>query len=75
MLAERSDPSWRAWLDGVPLRAVETGWRQAFEVGAGGGHLVVRYQPAERRPWQLVQLLVLGATALLAVPVRRRRTR
>ncbi|MCB2174981.1 MAG: glycosyltransferase family 2 protein [Actinomycetales bacterium] len=75
VLAERSDPSWRAWLDGVPLRAVETGWRQAFEVGPGGGHLVVRYQPAERRPWQLVQLLVLGATALLAVPVRRRRTR
>jgi GT2 family glycosyltransferase len=75
VLAERSDPGWRAWLDGVPLRAVETGWRQAFEVGADGGRLVVRYQPAERRPWQLVQLLVLGATVLLAVPVRRRRTR
>jgi hypothetical protein len=75
VLAERSDPGWRAWLDGAPLRAVETGWRQAFEVGASGGHVVVDYQPSEQRPWQLIELVVLGATVLLAVPIRRRRTR
>ncbi|MDO8108571.1 glycosyltransferase [Isoptericola sp. b441] len=75
VLAERADPAWRAWLDGAPLRAVETGWRQAFEVGSGRGHLVVRYQPAEQQPWQILQLIVLGATTLLAVPVRRRRSR
>jgi len=73
VLAERADPGWHARLDGRPLRAVQDGWRQTFEVGADAGHLVVRYDPPLRSAW----LWLLGATALvtalLAVPVRRRR--
>ena len=73
VLAERADPGWHARLDGRPLRAVQDGWRQTFEVGADAGHLVVSYDPPLRSAW----LWLLGATtlvtALLAVPVRRRR--
>lgn len=75
VLAERADPGWRAFLDGRPLRAVENGWRQTFEVGADGGRLTVGHEPPERRPWLAVQLVVLAATVLLAIPVRRRRVR
>lgn len=75
VLAERADPGWRAWLDGRPLRAVSTSWRQAFDLpGDGGGHLVVAYRPPARGGWLAAQLLVLVATVLLAVPVRRRRS-
>ena len=73
VLAERSDPGWHAWLDGRPLRSVELGWRQTFDVGASGGHLVVRYDSPTRTGW----LAALGVTAvltgLLALPLRRRR--
>ncbi|MCV2394162.1 glycosyltransferase [Actinotalea sp. M2MS4P-6] len=75
VLAERADPGWHAWLDGVPLRSVETGWRQAFELGGDSGRLVVRHEETGQHVWLLVQLVVLGATVLLAVPTRRRRTR
>ena len=73
VLAERADPGWRAWLDGRPLRAVSTSWRQAFDVGTDGGRLVVAYRPPARDGWLAAQLVVLVATVLLAVPVRRRR--
>ncbi|WP_169166121.1 glycosyltransferase family 2 protein [Cellulomonas taurus] len=73
VLAERADSGWRATLDGEPLRSVTQGWRQTFEVGATGGDLVVRYQPADRTPWLLAQGLVGALALLLAVPVRRRR--
>lgn len=73
VLAERADSGWRATLDGQPLRSVTQGWRQTFEVGAAGGDLVVRYQPADRTPWLLAQGLVGALALLLAVPVRRRR--
>ncbi len=73
VLAERADPGWHAWLDGRALRSVQLGWRQTFEVGADGGHLVVRYESPTRTGW-LVLLVVTGlATALLALPLRRRR--
>ena len=49
------------------------GWRQTFEVGAAGGHLVVSYQPADRTPWLIAQAVVGVLALLLAVPVRRRR--
>ncbi len=74
VLAERADPGWRAWLDGRPLRSVATTWRQAFDVGPDGGHLVVAYRPPARGGWLAAQLIVLVATVLLAVPVRRRRS-
>lgn len=73
VLAERADPHWHAWLDGEPLRAVQDGWRQTFELGAGTGRLVVRYDSPDRTPVLVVQSLVLLVTLLLAVPVRRRR--
>jgi hypothetical protein len=73
VLAERADPGWRAELDGRPLRAVPTEWHQTFEVGAGSGRLVVIHDPVERGPWLAVQAGVLLLTALLALPVRRRR--
>ncbi|MBO1750929.1 glycosyltransferase family 2 protein [Actinotalea sp. BY-33] len=73
VLAERADPGWYATLDGVPLRAVETPWQQAFELGEEGGLLVVGHAPASRTPWLVLQGTVLLATVLLALPVRRRR--
>ncbi|WP_426592738.1 glycosyltransferase family 2 protein [Cellulomonas sp. McL0617] len=73
VLAERADPHWHASLDGEPLRAVQDGWRQSFDLGAGGGHLVVGYVSPDRTPVLVLQSLVLLVTLLLAVPVRRRR--
>jgi GT2 family glycosyltransferase len=73
VLAERSAPGWRAWLDGRPLPTADAGWRQAFDVGPDGGLLTVRYAPPSRAPWLVAQGLVLGLTVLLALPVRRRR--
>ena len=75
VLAERTDPYWRATLDGRSLRAVDNGWRQTFDLGADGGHLVVVHDPPLRRPLQAAQVLVLALTFLLALPVRRRRGR
>ena len=73
VLAERADPGWHAWLDGRSLRSVQLGWRQTFEVGAAGGHLVVRYDSPTRSGW-LALLAVTGVvTGLLALPIRRRR--
>lgn len=73
VLAERADPHWHASLDGEPLRSLEDGWRQTFDLGAGGGDLVVHYDDPDRTPMLVVQSLVLLVTLLLAVPVRRRR--
>ncbi|NCT91346.1 glycosyltransferase family 2 protein [Cellulomonas sp. APG4] len=73
VLAERADTEWRAWLDGRRLRAVGTGWQQAFEVPPEGGLLVVEHSPTSRTPWLVVQGVVLLATVLLALPTRRRR--
>lgn len=73
VLAERADPGWRAWLDGRPLRAVESSWRQTFELGEGAGRLEIRHETPEQGPWRAVQLTVLVVTLLLAVPVPRRR--
>lgn len=73
VLAERADARWRATLDGRPLRSVDAGWRQAFEVPADGGHLVVHVDPPGRTAWLALQGAVLLVCVLLAVPVRRRR--
>jgi hypothetical protein len=73
VLAERADSGWHAELAGEPLRAVETGWQQAFELPAGGGRLVVEHSPVTRTPWLVLQSVVFGSALLLAVPVRRRR--
>ena len=73
MLAERADPAWHATLDGRSLRAVDSGWRQTFEVPATGGHLVVWYEPPMRAGWLWLVGVVGAFTVLLAIPLRRRR--
>lgn len=73
VLAENEAPGWSAHLDGVPLRSLEADGRQAFALGAEGGHLVVGYERASRTPWLVLQGVVLVVFALLALPVRRRR--
>jgi hypothetical protein len=73
VLAENEAPGWSARLDGVPLRSLEDGGRQAFALGDDGGHLVVGYERASRTPWIVLQGVVLVVFALLALPVRRRR--
>jgi GT2 family glycosyltransferase len=73
VLAERSDPGWRATLDGRELRSVSDGWRQTFELGAEGGRLVVRHSAPAHRPWLVAQSVVGVMTVLLALPLRRRK--
>lgn len=73
VLAERYDPGWHARLNGKELTAVKDGWSQAFELPAAAGRLEIRYV----EPWDglmgLAQIVLLGLTVLLAVPVRARR--
>ncbi|UFU07558.1 glycosyltransferase [Ruania halotolerans] len=74
VLAERADPSWRAWLGGTALRAADSGWQQAFTIPDGArGELEIRYQPAWVAPWRVAAVVVLGLTILLALPTRKRR--
>ncbi|CAM3802179.1 glycosyltransferase [Occultella aeris] len=74
VLAERADPSWRAWVGGQPLRSVDAGWRQAFSIPDGAvGTIEVRYEHALHMPWRVVTIVVLALTVLLALPTRRRR--
>ena len=75
VLAERSDPGWQAWLDGKALKAVDSGWAQAFEVPESAGTLEIRYVQPMSIWFTIVQLVLFGLTILLAVPVRARRGR
>ncbi|WP_288025186.1 glycosyltransferase [Arthrobacter sp.] len=75
VLAERSDPGWHARFNGKELTAVKDGWSQAFELPAAAGKLEIHYD----EPWNglmgLAQIVLLGLTVLLAIPVRARRGR
>lgn len=75
VMAERFDSGWSAWLDGKALKSSQVGWAQAFELPSAGGNLEIRYV----QPWDavmsLVQIVLLGLTVLLAIPVRTRRGR
>lgn len=73
VLAERADPGWRATVDGVALAPAALDWRQAFVVPAGAGELHLAHTPPLRLPWLVAQGVVIGAVALLALPIRRRR--
>ncbi|WP_237740823.1 glycosyltransferase [Crystallibacter crystallopoietes] len=71
-LAERMNPGWRATLDGEPLEPVENGWAQAFKLPETGGELRISFS----NPWGVwigtVQVLLIGITVLLAVPIPAR---
>ena len=73
VLAERADPGWSAWLDGRRLTATASGWAQAFTLPAQGGQLSLRYEA----PWAIwagvAQAVIIGLTALLAIPMPARR--
>lgn len=75
VLAERLDQGWTAWLDGRRLTATNDGWAQAFTLPARGGDLEIRFvSPWE--PWLgVLQALVIGLTALLAIPMPARRAK
>ncbi len=74
VLAERADAGWRATLDGAPLRSVPYGWQQAFAIPSGAdGELTVSYRSPLGTPLLVLAAVVLAATALIAVPTRRRR--
>lgn len=72
-LAERADSRWRATLDGAPLRSLDVGWQQAFEIPAGAsGELTVEYAPTLHRAWRIAAIAVIGLWFVLSLPVRRR---
>ncbi|MEE6282756.1 glycosyltransferase [Georgenia sp. MJ170] len=73
VLAERADSGWQATYNGRSLRATSDGWRQAFELPAHTGELVIEYEPGWQLPWRVAQGVGLGLVLLLAIPVRRRR--
>ena len=75
VLAERFDSGWQATLDGTALAPVQDGWSQAFELPAAGGHLEIHYVQPWNALMSLAQLVLLGLTVLLAIPVRARRGR
>ncbi|MBG0738290.1 glycosyltransferase family 2 protein [Paeniglutamicibacter antarcticus] len=75
VLAERADAGWAAWLDGRQLASRTSDWAQAFTLPASGGHLVVRYENPWAGLWSILQIVVLGLTVLMAIPMPARRRR
>jgi len=74
LLAERINPGWRATLDGQQLDVADNGWAQGFRIPENaGGELRIWLS----NPWGLwigtVQVLLIGITVLLAVPIPARR--
>lgn len=77
-LAEVADPGWKASIGGQELRPItdpelSQGWRQAFEVPAVKGKLVVAYDPWWLSWWQWSQATVLVVTVLCIIPWRPKR--
>jgi len=72
---ENANAGWQAYLNGERLTPVRLdGWRQAWELPAGGGEVVLRYEPdapyrAAFAGGAAAALLVL---ALALIPARRR---
>ncbi|WP_062005444.1 glycosyltransferase family 2 protein [Arthrobacter alpinus] len=75
VLAERFDPGWSAWLNGEELQGSKDGWAQSFELPATAGTLDIRYVQPWNTVMSLVQMVLLGLTVLLAIPLRARRGR
>lgn len=73
VLADASDPRWRATLDGRPLkRRTAWGWGQAFELPTGGGHLDLHYASGPRRAALWTEGLLLVVVGVLSTPGGRR---
>lgn len=78
VLAERADAGWVAKHDdgtnqvALKPRTLDDG-RQAFELPAAAGTVHVTHKGAAHLPIDILQIVVFGITALLAVPVRRGR--
>ncbi|WP_338423129.1 glycosyltransferase family 2 protein [Arthrobacter sulfonylureivorans] len=73
ILAERKDPGWTATLNGQRLEASADGWAQAFEVPAAAGTVKIGYA-SPWSPWTgILQVLAIGLTVLLAIPIPARR--
>lgn len=73
VLAERADAGWSAWLDGRRLSPTTSGWAQAFTLPSAGGKIEIRYTTVWE-PWLgILQTVVIGLTALLAIPMPARR--
>ena len=75
VLAERADDGWSASIDGKKLTSVSAGWSQAFTLPAGGGNVQVNYRQPWAPFWNAVQIVVLGLTVLLAIPMPAPRRR
>lgn len=73
VLAERKDPHWSAWLDGEQLTATADGWSQAFALPGDGGSLEIRYTHPWTAWWATGQIVVIGLTVLLAIPLPAKR--
>jgi hypothetical protein len=74
VLAEASDPGWRAELDGVPLtRRTAWGWAQAFELPASKGLVTVDRDSRPRVLLVVAQGLALAVVLVLAAPGARKR--
>lgn len=73
VLAEQTDPGWRASLSGEPLPpTTHNGWAQAFELPATGGEVVVTYDGGQRQTWLTIQLVAVVVAIVLALPGMRR---
>ncbi|MHA7166918.1 glycosyltransferase [Arthrobacter bambusae] len=73
VLAERADAGWSAWLDGRSLSPTTSGWAQAFTLPSAGGQIEIRYTTVWE-PWlSILQAVVIGLTAVLAIPMPARR--
>lgn len=72
VLTERADPNWRLTVAGRPAASVDYGWQQAFEIPNGGGEFKLEYAPEYHAWWLIAQGLLIGLTALVAIPARRR---
>jgi hypothetical protein len=71
VLAQPADDDWHATLDGERLPAARAyGWAQAWELPAGGGHLVVSRDGGHRDLWLVLQLVVVVVAVLCSLPTR-----
>jgi hypothetical protein len=72
VLNEPASSHWQASVNGKPLtRHTAYGWAQAFQLPAGTGRLTLRYSDGSRPFWLVVELVIVVATLVSVVPVRR----